>query len=113
VSEDPEGNGDAEEMAAIIKWMSGRDTGMSSMTLACVAVGIAPGRSFLGGLDYPHDSGDRGRCIRLIVKHPFVWRGLLALTQVSAKWSEQAALILSEMTLDQRLKVNQWQRSVA
>jgi hypothetical protein len=50
---------------AILEWLGGRDTGLSSMAIALTALGKMPKNP-----SYPHDGGDFGRCYRLIKAAP-------------------------------------------
>lgn len=48
----------------VIKWMAGRDTGMSSKAIAMhMSTGECDGR-------YPYDPADLGRCLRLLERFP-------------------------------------------
>lgn len=53
-----------EEKEKLMAWAFGDDTGVSSETMAKIALGLGPGRTF--GFDRPYDSGDFGRCYRLV-----------------------------------------------
>lgn len=52
------------ELVSTYKWMSGHDTGASSISIAMhMTSGWCRG-------DYPHDPEDLGRCLRLLKKFP-------------------------------------------
>lgn len=70
--------------AAILKWMSGGDTGSSSMAIALVALGGDPGD---GKNRYPHDGSDFGRCHRLLEVAPDAKDALTSLAAHSPYWS--------------------------
>jgi hypothetical protein len=50
---------------AILEWLGGRDTGLSSTAIALTALGKMPKNP-----NYPRDDGDFGRCYRLIKAAP-------------------------------------------
>ena len=52
---------------AVLKWLGGRDTGLSSKAIALTFLGHPPDRA---STSYPHDSNDFGRCYRLIKLAP-------------------------------------------
>ena len=58
----------------IVKWLAGRDTGLSSQAIATATIA---GR--VVSTDYPHDSGDFGRCYRLLKAHPCCEEGIALL----------------------------------
>ena len=58
---------------AVLRWMSGSDTGLSSEAIALRWLGLEiPGDSFGGGWHYPYDGDDFGRCYRLLQQCPFI-----------------------------------------
>jgi hypothetical protein len=57
-----------------IEWLLSDDTGVSSMTICAVMTGSKICGVF--GPDIPHDSGDFGRCYRLLTHFP-EWRDRL------------------------------------
>jgi hypothetical protein len=67
------------------RWLSGYDTGISSLTIASVLGGAKFGRD----RDVPHDSDDFGRCLRLV--RLMEWRDVLV--RVSAKYPAWAPII--------------------
>lgn len=52
----------------IIQWLFNENTGISSETMAAIALGTKRGDSF--GQDAPHDPSDFGRCYRLVLAVP-------------------------------------------
>ena|ERR1700693_5653270 len=60
----------SEAAHRLIQWKFGDDTGVSSETLAAIALGVRRKSSFFHGEDCPHDSGDFGRCYRLVMHVP-------------------------------------------
>lgn len=54
-----------EERLAIVEWLGGRDTGLSSKAVALTALGRMPQSP-----SYPHDGDDLGRIVRLLDKVP-------------------------------------------
>lgn len=54
----------------LLEWVIGDDYGLSSQAIVRFMLGIGPKRSFY---DYPADSADRGRCIRLLNLVPEWW----------------------------------------
>ncbi|WP_124485602.1 MULTISPECIES: hypothetical protein [unclassified Burkholderia] len=55
-------------MSQIGNWLVSHDTGLSSETMAAIALGTTKRR----GLHAPHDPGDFGRCYRLVKAVPEV-----------------------------------------
>lgn len=74
------------ERKALIGWLSGDDTGMSSKTLAREFAGEA----MRGERSYPSDSADLGRCVRLIDLIPGVRRAVDSLAAKSVYWKALA-----------------------
>ena len=66
-------------------WLLGGDTGMSSKSLLAAALGIAEKHP-----SYPSDTGDFGRCVRLIKAIPAAKDGLAKLSEVSSYWKALA-----------------------
>ncbi len=54
----------------ITVWALSGDTGVSSETIACIALGITPEQRRRGWFDIPGDDGDFGRCYRLLQAVP-------------------------------------------
>ncbi len=52
------------DMRAVLQWMAGEDTGMSSKAIATHMAGVGSDGS------YPHDPADLGRCLRLLERFP-------------------------------------------
>lgn len=96
-----------KEQMKVIEWLLGDDTGSSSMTLCRHMLGIK-GQRF----SYPHDSADRGRCIRLLNLIPEWWDRLDEMAELHSSavlvigkngfeskesgWKEQIPLIKAE-----------------
>ena len=92
---------------AILRWLGGPDTGLSSKAIALAALGAPPER-----LDYPHDADDFGRCFRLLAACPEakagrdwlannggpVWAALIA------RWDDIEAAYLHDLQLPSRAK---------
>jgi len=55
----------AQTIKALGEWFRSYDTGVSSETMAAIAMGAEAGR-----FDAPHDPSDFGRCYRLVQKVP-------------------------------------------
>ena len=71
---------DFEKRAA--QWVVGRDTGLSSMCLWAVMMGVKP-----GDISHPRDGADLGRCARLLAAVP-EWRPRLPeMATVSEYWA--------------------------
>lgn len=58
-----------EAMRRLGNWLVGNDTGISSMTMAGIALG-ADAMDHGWGTDAPHDPSDFGRCYRLVKAVP-------------------------------------------
>lgn len=69
-----------------VNWLLGDDTGGSSKSLLRAALGIAEKYS-----SYPSDTGDFGRCSRLIKLIPATKDGLAKLSETSGYWKALAA----------------------
>ena len=63
---------------ALLEWLDGRDTGLSSKSIALVALGGKAKES----ASYPHDGSDFGRCYRLLQMCPEAKVGLDRLAEV-------------------------------
>lgn len=57
-----------EAAQRLVQWLFAGDTGVSSKTMAAIALGVTKGDSF--GNDAPHDPPDFGRCYRLVLAVP-------------------------------------------
>lgn len=55
------------DIQAVAEWFVSQDTGISSETMASIALGAKKGR-----FDAPHDSNDFGRCYRLVKQVPAI-----------------------------------------
>lgn len=75
-----------KRLAEYVEWSHGDDSGLSSRSLLSYATGI----NFVGHhhhLWYPSDSGDLGRCIRLLRKFPELRRGLKLAAKEQTSWA--------------------------
>ncbi len=93
--------GKMDEMAKVIAWFGGRDTGMSSKAIAShMTTGNCDG-------SYPHDPDDLGRCLRLLVLFPH-WKPRLpemghysdVWAKYAARWAEMEACMAEEVGID-------------
>src|SRR5689334_8762258 len=74
--------------ARALTWSLGRDTGLSSQSIAGFMTGRGPNR--WNRYDHPHDGDDLGRCIRLLALIP-EWRPRLSeMGKVSLEWGALA-----------------------
>jgi hypothetical protein len=76
---------DVKTLRTALDWLSGRDTGLSSMAILMWMMG-GPVRRF----DYPRDADDLGRCLRLLDRIP-AWRSRIG--EMAACGPEWAALV--------------------
>ena len=82
----------------LIEWLlSSDDTGVSSESMAAVALGVTKARRF--GYDAPYDPGDFGRCYRLVKAVPELVEVFPAISKavpifagILANWTELCAL---------------------
>lgn len=74
----------ADAKGRLLEWSLSRDTGVSSETIAKIAIGMKPGGHF--GFDIPYDGGDFGRCYRLLQKVPELREALPLVAEVCPKW---------------------------
>lgn len=87
-------------MRKIGNWLLSHDTGLSSETMAAIALG-ANTRS---GLSAPHDVADFGRCYRLVkavpqVRHAFpqIARKCPAFAGIIREWDELVVIYLRDL----------------
>lgn len=85
-------------MLKIIEWLANGDTGLSSETMAFMALGVKKNHSH-----HPHDTSDLNRCLLLLEAEPMVRLSFPKLRELSPQW---AALIdnwdeLERMFLDE------------
>jgi hypothetical protein len=81
----------------LIEWLFGDDTGISSKSMAAVALGVTKtGRREFGA---PHDPSDFGRCYRLVLAVPEIIDAFPAIskrvpvfTGILENWDELCAL---------------------
>lgn len=69
-------------MKDALLWAASRDTGASSCAILRAALGD------LEDQNYPLDTGDLGRCLRLLRAWPAARRGIKALATVNRVWAE-------------------------
>jgi len=87
---------------AILKWLGGDDTGLSSKAIALSALGEMPNGAVH---KYPHDGSDYGRCHRLLQAAPEAKAGLEKLAKdggpywaaLAARWDEIQAAYLRDL----------------
>jgi hypothetical protein len=71
-------------------WVTGRDTGTSSLAIWSHMMTGAPGDNRFG-VGHPHDADDFGRCYRLLAIEP-AWRARIGeMARYSAEWAALAA----------------------
>lgn len=88
---------------AILDWLMGNDTGLSSKAIALVALGGDPAKC---AARYPSDGADFGRCHRLLIAAPEARAGLDRLTReggpywaaLGARWTDLTAAYEAELT---------------
>ena len=89
------------DLTKVIEWMTGRDTGLSSMAIAAhMATGTCDG-------SYPRDPADLGRCLRLIEQFP-EWKPRIAeMSKYGAvwrayadRWEDMASSMRDEVGID-------------
>lgn len=98
--------------SAILQWLGGRDTGLSSAAIALTALGAMP-KGYVGHPDHPHDAGDFGRCYRLLQACPEARVGLdrlgrdggFAWQKLVPRWSEIEAAYLHDKRLSESGKI--------
>lgn len=92
------------------EWIVSDDTGISSVSIWCVMMGVTPGQR--RGNCPPSDPSDFGRCYRLLEKFPH-WKPRLAevavvndeWTKLIENWSECERLYLEEVPTGQAPKL--------
>lgn len=77
-----------DNQTKVLEWLAGRDTGVSSKSLAFQFLGIKNSGPF--GIDAPVDPADLGRCLRLIALVPEVRKCVDELAAVNTAWSRLA-----------------------
>ena len=86
------------------QWAKGRDTGISSMTIYSVMMGVPVDRA-----DVPHDPDDFGRCYRLLRLFP-AWRKRL--DQVAERYPAWKSLVqewsVLESLYEEALRFDSW-----
>lgn len=75
----------------IAVWAIKGDCGVSSETIAAVALGLQRGDAGRFGFDIPHDNGDFGRCYRLLKKIPELRDALPLVAEACPKWKPLVA----------------------
>lgn len=79
---------DASTSLKIGEWMTGGHVGISSKAIAAATLGALPKSPDCT----PRDSGDFGRCYRLLTLIPEAYEGLDRLAAWSAQWARLAAI---------------------
>jgi len=90
-------------MKGLIEWLACGERGLSSNTMVTHLIGINAMAGWTGGMCYPHDPDDLGRCRKLVEQVPEIrekfedmsscspeWAGLVA------SWEELCSLMDSE-----------------
>ena len=84
-----------DQLMDVIYWLVSDDTGVSSQTMAAIAIGAGDPRNF----GAPYDADDFGRCYRLVKACPFIREHFGAIARVVprfapilAEWDELCAL---------------------
>ncbi len=68
-----------------MEWLKSHDTGLSSLTIFCVMLGMST--DLEGGYyDLPRDPSDFGRCYRLIERFPEFKADMYILRHISLEW---------------------------
>lgn len=75
----------------IAVWALGGDTGVSSETIAAVALGMKSREVGSFGFNTPSDNGDFGRCYRLLKKIPELRAALPLVAEACPKWKPLVA----------------------
>lgn len=75
----------------IAVWALGGDTGVSSKTIAAVAIGMTSREVGSFGFNIPHDNGDFGRCYRLLKRIPELRAALPLVAEACPKWKPLVA----------------------
>src|SRR5512140_2482282 len=70
----------------LLVWSLSGDTGVSSETIAAIAAGMTARRGSPFDFDIPYDSGDFGRCYRLLKAVPELRDALPRVAEVCPKW---------------------------
>lgn len=83
----------AQELANLLDWVSGDNTGASSKVIFRFMLGLPPTSH---GKSAPSDKADRARCITLLDIKPDWWDRLDELRLLSKDWNKQVDLILEE-----------------
>lgn len=69
-------------MQKIIEWLANGDTGLSSETMAFMALGVVKKWSA-----HPHDPSDFNRCLMLLEAEPMVRDSFPKLRELSPQWA--------------------------
>lgn len=88
---------ESTQLKRLGQWLVSRDTGVSSRTMAAIALGSGPDED--ADYDAPYDPADFGRCRRLVAACPFIREhfdsiGTLvpAFAPILAEWDELCRL---------------------
>lgn len=86
----------AKAGAGLAAWIASDDVGLSSLcmarTLAPMAgLGPCPAHRYSGGINYPHDPDDLGRCIRLLDVVPALRPHIAKMAEVHPVWAAYVA----------------------
>lgn len=84
-----------KNLVKMIDWATGDDTGASSTSILRYMIGLPCGK---WGWQSPLDTGDRGRCIRLMKIFPKMYDRLDEMAHLSNDWKEQIELIKKDFS---------------
>lgn len=72
----------------VMTWLTGRDTGLSSVALVSRLMGIpVASDGFRHDISHPHDPDDLGRCIRALETFPELREKLPEASLMSPEWA--------------------------
>lgn len=97
-------------LSVIGNWLVGDDTGVSSSTMVSICLGAKPSKVGAEGVsdyDAPHDSGDFGRCLRLVRAAPEIRANFNRISRlvpsfkgILENWSELETMYADRTKLD-------------
>ncbi len=85
-----------KDLVKLLDWATGDDTGISSNAICRHMLGYEKAGGWGWNMAAPSDSGDRGRCIRLLNLIPQWWDRLYELEDYGISWTEQIKLLEKE-----------------
>jgi len=69
-------------MQNVLEWLANGETGMSSETMAFMAIGVVKRDHY-----FPHDPSDFNRCLLLLEAAPIVRESFPKIRELSPKWA--------------------------